>query len=88
MYVWPYVCVIVWLWPATKGPRSRSAAPPPTAVGKRMERKRQKLVGRDEDSLKEQQTKGTVTTTIQIRRIHKTKQWNAELLPPAAAMGS
>jgi len=41
-------------------------------VGKRMERKRQKLVGRDEDSLKEQQTKGTVTTTIQIRRIHRT----------------
>jgi len=37
-----------------------------------MERKRQKLVGRDKGSLTEQQTKGIVTTTIQIRRIHKT----------------
>jgi len=37
-----------------------------------MERNRQKLVGRDKGSLTEQQTKGTVTTTIQIRGIHKT----------------
>jgi len=42
-----------------------------------MERNRQKLVGRDKGSLVDQQTKGTVTTTIPIRRIHKTKQ-NAE----------
>jgi len=47
---------------------------------------RQKLVGRDKGGLTEQQTKGTVTTTIQIRRIHKTKQQNTEskLSPPAA----
>jgi len=35
-----------------------------------MERKRQKPVGRDKGSLTEQQTEGTVTTTIQIRRKH------------------
>jgi len=40
------------------------AAPPPTAVRRRMERNMQKLVGRDKDSLTEQQTKGTGTTTI------------------------
>jgi len=39
-----------------------------------MERNRQKLVGRDKGSLTEQQTEGTATTTIQIRRIHKKKQ--------------
>jgi len=39
-----------------------------------MERNRQKLMGRDKVSVTEQQTKGTVTTMIQIRRIHKTKQ--------------
>jgi len=33
-------------------------------------------VGRDKGSLTEQQTKGTVTTTIQIRGIHKTNQQN------------
>jgi len=37
-------------------------------VRRRMERNRQKLVGRDKGSLTEQQTEGTVTTTIQIRR--------------------
>jgi len=37
---------------------------------RRMKRKRQKLVGRDKGSLTEQQTKGTGTTTIQIRRKH------------------
>jgi len=39
-----------------------------------MERNRQKLVGRDKGSLTEQQTKGTVTTKIQKRGTHKTKQ--------------
>jgi len=39
-----------------------------------MERNRQKLVGWDKGSLTEQQTKGTGTTTIPIRGIHKTKQ--------------
>jgi len=33
-----------------------------------------KLVGRDKGSLTEKQRKGTGTTTIQIRGIHKTKQ--------------
>ena len=37
-----------------------------------MERKRQKLLGRNKGSLTEQQTKGTVITTILIRRIYKT----------------
>jgi len=50
------------------------AAPPPARVRRRMERNRQKLVGRDKGSLTEQQTKGTVTATIQVRGIHKTKQ--------------
>jgi len=40
--------------------------------------KRQKLVGWNKGGLTEQQTKGTGTTTIQIRGIHKTKQQNAE----------
>jgi len=35
-----------------------------------MERKRQKLVGRDKGSLTEQQTEGTGATTIQVRRKH------------------
>jgi len=41
-----------------------------------MERKRKNSwVGiRDKGSLTEQQTKGTGTTTIQIRRIHKTNR--------------
>jgi len=39
-----------------------------------MERNGQKLVGQDKGSLTEQQTKGTVTTTIQVKRIHKTKE--------------
>jgi len=41
-----------------------------------MGRNRQKLVGRDKGSLTEQQTEGTVTTTIQIRRKHDTNSHN------------
>jgi len=52
--------------------KRHAAAPPPARVRRRMERKRQKLVGRDKGSLTEQQTKGTGTTTIQIRRKHNT----------------
>jgi len=37
-----------------------------------MERNRQKPVGRDKGSLTEQQTKGTGTTTIQLRGKHNT----------------
>jgi len=56
----------------TKGPCGPSATPPPAGVGRRMERKRQKLVGQDKGSLTEQQTKPKVTTTIQRRRTYKT----------------
>jgi len=38
--------------------KCHAAAPPPAAVRRRMERNRQKLVGRDKGSLTEQQTKG------------------------------
>jgi len=54
----------------------RAAAPPPAGVRRRMGRNRHELVGRDKGSLTEQQTKGTITTRIQIRRILKTKQQN------------
>jgi len=37
------------------------------------------VVGWDKGSLTEQQTKGTVTTMVSIRRIHITKQQNAEI---------
>ena len=50
--------------------KRQAAAPPSAAVRRRMERNRQKLVGRDKGSLTEQQTEGTGTTTIQIRRKH------------------
>jgi len=74
-----HTIVIVWLWPATKGPRSHSATPPPRwGVEENRKKNRQKLVSRDKGSLTEQQTKGTVTGAIQIRRIHNTKQQNAE----------
>jgi len=66
-----------------KGPRGRSIAPPPAGVGRRMERKWQKLVGRDKGSLTEQQTKQTVTTIL-IRRIYKTVKWTEQLSPPSA----
>ena len=58
------------------------AAPPPASVRRRMERKRQKLVGRDKGSLTEQQTKGTGTTTIQIRRKHKNEPHDPESRSP------
>jgi len=60
--------VVVWPWPATKGRCSHSITPPPAGVGRRMEIKRQKLMGWDESSLTDQQTKETVIT-IPIRRI-------------------
>ena len=52
--------------------KRHAAAPPPAGVRRRMERTRQKLVGRDKGSLTEQKTKGTGTTTIQRRRKHNT----------------
>jgi len=64
--------VAVWAWPATKG-HAVTIAPPPTGVVRGMGRKRQKnLVGWDNGSLTEQQTKRTVTTTVPIRSIYKT----------------
>ena len=56
--------------------KRHAVAPPPARVRRRMERNRQKTVGRDKGSLTEQQTKGTATTTIQKRGIHKTNQQN------------
>ena len=61
--------------------KRHAAAPPPAGVLRRMERKRQKLVGRDKGSLTEQQTEGTVTTTVQIRRKHDTNSHNRPSLP-------
>jgi len=49
-----------------------------------MEKKRQKLMGWDKGILTEQQTKGTVTTTILIRRIYKTAKSTEQLSPPSA----
>jgi len=54
--------------------KRHAAAPPPTGVQRRMERNRQKPVGRDKSSLTEQQTKWTGTTTIQVRRKHNTNR--------------
>jgi len=65
-----WVAVMVWLRPATKAPRGRPSSCP--GVQRRMERNRQKLVGRDNGSLTEQQTKGTGTTMVQMRRKHNT----------------
>jgi len=47
-----------------------------------METNRQKPVGWDKGSLTEQQTKGTGTTMIQIRGIHKMNQQNRAALSP------
>ena len=58
------------------------AAPPPAGVRRRMERNRQKLVGRDKGSLTEQQTKGTGTTTIQIRRKTRHEPQNPQSRSP------
>jgi len=74
--VHPFVAVCLWL--ATKGSPRPFCCPSPRWGGEENGRNRQKLVGRDKGSLTEQQTKGTVKTTIQIRGIHKTKRRNAE----------
>jgi len=67
-----FVCVfvIVWLWLATIGPYGCSATPAPAGLRRRIERKRQKRMGRDKGS-SNRTAKGTVTT-IPIRRVHKT----------------
>jgi len=55
-----------------------------------MERNRQKLVGWDKGSLTEQQTEGTGTTMIQIRRKHNTNRttYRAVLLDRTGAASS
>jgi len=54
--------------------KCHTATPPPAGVQRRMERNRQKLVCLDKGSLTEQQTKGTGTTMIQVRRKHNTEE--------------
>jgi len=61
--------------------KRHAAAPPPAGVQRRMERKRQKQVGQDKGSLTEQQTEGTVTTMIQIRRKYDTNSHNTPSHP-------
>jgi len=64
---------------AIKVPRGRPS-PPPGHGGEWKETGR-KLVDRDKGSLTEQQTEGTVTTTIQIRRKYDTNSHNRPSLP-------
>jgi len=71
------------------GCRNKSATwlplPQPGCGGEWKETGKNWWVGWDKGSLTEQQTKGTRTTMIQIRRIHNTKQCNTESrshLPP------
>jgi len=65
---WSFCSVEVWPWLATKGP----CCPSPPWGGEENGKKKAKLVGQDKGSLTEQQIKKTVTTTILVRRIHKT----------------
>jgi len=76
-----WYCVLI---SAAAGNKSatRPPLPPPRGVRRRMERNRQKLVGRDKGSLTEQQTKGTATTTIQIRGIHRTDRSTPQTRSP------
>jgi len=53
--------------------KRHAAAPPSAGVRRRMERNRQKLVGRDKGSLTEQQTKGTGTTMKQKKGVTQNK---------------
>jgi len=64
--------------------KQHAAAPAPAAVQRRMERNRQKLVGRDKGSLTEQQTKGTGTTTIQKKQNTQNKPTEQSLQNTAA----
>ena len=57
---------------AAAGNKSATRPPlPPPGCGGEWKETGRKLVGRDKGSLTEQQTKGTVTTMIQIRGIHR-----------------
>jgi len=78
--------VAVWPWPATKGHAVTLSPLCPAGVGRRLERKRQKLVDWDKGSLTEQQTKRTVTTIMLIGRIYDTNSGKStEQLSPLDA---
>ena len=84
------VIVLVWPVDSNKGPRGRCVTSTPTEVGRRTERKRQKLVGRDKGGLTEQKMKPTITTMVLIRRIckinHRTAQSNSHCPIPSALL--
>ena len=68
--IWLFTCLCV-LVSAAAGKKSATRLPlAPPGCGGEWKENRQKLVGRDKGSLTEQQTEGTATTTIQIRRKH------------------
>ena len=60
---------------------TRPPLPPPGCGGERKERGR-KPVGRDKGSLTEQQTEGTGTTMVQIRRKHNNEPHNPQSRSP------
>jgi len=60
---------------------TRPPLPPPGCRGEWKDTGR-KLVGRDKGSLTEQQTKGTVTTTIQTSRKHNTNRTTQRAVLP------
>jgi len=62
--------------------KHHAATPPPAGVRRRMKRKRQKPVGRDKGSLTEQQTEGTGTTMVQIRRKHNNEAHDPDSRSP------
>jgi len=62
-------------WFGAAGNKSATRLPLPLlGCGGEWEETGRKLVGRDKGSLTEQQTKGTGTTTIQMRRKHNTNR--------------
>jgi len=74
-----YICVCIYIYlllfgcgRQQKGHAAALLPLPSLGWGRKCKENRQKLVGWDKGSLTEQQTKGTVTTTIPIRRIHNT----------------
>jgi len=60
------------LQPARKAPRGHPS--PHWGAEENGKKQAETVVGQDKGSLAEQQTKGTATTTIQIRRIHRTNR--------------
>jgi len=73
---------------ATGNKKRHAAAPPPAGGRRRMKRKRQKLVGWDKSSLTEQETEGTVTTTVQIRRKHNNESRDPDSRSPEQDPGA